>query len=870
LLDRRALDRQLAHLDQQLRFVGPHMQLQQRFPTVHDSNRALLEQRDAYVRDHLAEQEKMGPLDPAIRATEEARLKTEAKEAYPLMEVNADKVVPGDLLRAIQAYHTDMAIRDLQGAIIEDRGMQLQVAYSGPQSRETEQFMKNRGYVHLSGGAHQEVRWHPQAAKLLDRYRDVISGGGPGMNRKLRAAERVFIKYIMYSPMIHALNMAGRMGWGMLSDPVAFYQDLSKALGMPAAEHAARTREAFNAGLLPQMPFKKSGAEFYDQFGVGTGDSEAASVPGVNDLKNAPENVKGSPTAKGLGIGEAISHAYGGINDVFWARYNQFGVMMYHVEKQKAMRAGIPEAQARLWAADRANAWIGHVRPENWSRHGNDLSRHLLFAPNWWRTFGALMTGHYDRTGLVRTPGLRGFVVQNEIKTLMASFAFQKITGNVLNLALSGHPQWENQPGNQDRLELDNFSPPDSKTGAHMTVENPFARQQIALERALGLESKTAKLYGLQGYELNDLPTAVTGAVASRLSPLVDALAAAANIDVYQSARRGEMYRVNPADGAFQPGGPQLLAALGALSPVNVAHYTEAGASQQASPQEPLIPGWNGTTMPKNIKDAIGGNAEKILLGFLGINPPYPYAPRSQGKSATQDELQKVAQTKAHYEENLQMLSREVFDGTTPPAQAVQRYHDLTSAYHGFLSATFQGAPYYTNGSLGLLHQWEDLYSQATAADGHLDWVKLDDLQQKFTQAHTTAEMQALHGAVSNAEVKIPFLQLYHKTIDQYRTFQQTAASQVGVSLSTLRQQTTEYGALYGNQAASGRYLFSHPQLAQYERLKKTWETQTTAGLLYGLMYSTSTVLRWLQAHGLNTQQLLTQLAAQEGIQNAA
>src|ERR1700694_3544183 len=117
-----------------------------------------------------------------------------------------------------------------------------------------------------------------------------------------------------------------------------------------------------------------------------------------------------------------------------------------------------------------------------------------------------------------------------------------------------------------------------------------------------------------------------------------------------------------------------------------------------------------------------------------------------------------------------------------------------------------------------------------------LDWVKLDDLQQKFTQFHTTAEMQAMHGAVSNAEVKIPFLQLYHKTIDQYRSFQQTAASQVGMPLSALRQQTTEYGALYGNQAASGRYLFSHPKLAEYERLKKTWETQTTAGLLYGML----------------------------------
>jgi hypothetical protein len=295
-------------------------------------------------------------------------------------------------------------------------------------------------------------------------------------------------------------------------------------------------------------------------------------------------------------------------------------------------------------------------------------------------------------------------------------------------------------------------------------------------------------------------------------------------------------------------------------------HSIETIATQGPGPQEPLLPGWTGTTAPKNIKDALGLNADRLLLGLVGINPPYPYAQRAEGKKVTQDELQKVAQTKTHYDQNLQQLSREVFDGTTSPNVAVQRYHDLTTAYHGFLSATFQGAPYYKNGQLGLLHDWEDLYRQATAPDGQLDWVKLDDLQQKFTQSHTTAEVAAMHGAISNAEVKVPFLQLYHKTIDQYRQFQQQAAGQAGMSLSALRAQTSAYGALYGDQAASGRYLFAHPQLSEYERLKKTWETQTTAGLLYGMFYSTATVMRWLQARGLNTQQLLDRLAAQEGV----
>ena len=48
-------------------------------------------------------------------------------------------------------------------------------------------------------------------------------------------------------------------------------------------------------------------------------------------------------------------------------------------------------------------------------------------------------------------------------------------------------------------------------------------------------------------------------------------------------------------------------------------------------------------------------------------------------------------------------------------------------------------------------------------------------------------------------------------------------------------------------QAASGRYLFSHPELNRYERMKRNWETTTPAGLLYGMFYSTGTVLRWMQ-----------------------
>ena len=42
----------------------------------------------------------------------------------------------------------------------------------------------------------------------------------------------------------------------------------------------------------------------------------------------------------------------------------------------------------------------------------HELSRLMLFAPNWWRTYAELTTGHYDKTGLVRNAALRAHVSQ--------------------------------------------------------------------------------------------------------------------------------------------------------------------------------------------------------------------------------------------------------------------------------------------------------------------------------------------------------------------------------------------------------------------------------------------------------------------------
>src|SRR4029077_7812440 len=443
-------------------------------------------------------------------------------------------------------------------------------------------------------------------------------------------------------------------------------------------------------------------------------------------------------------------------------------------------------------------AWMGMVRPERWLPFAHELSRLVFFAPNWWRTYGELATGYYDKTGLVKNSALRSHVVKNEVRTLMAMWIWQHVSGNALNMLLSGHPQWENQPGNQDRLEMDNFFPVDPNTGAHVTLEPFLSRQTYAAEKAAGLES------GHPGWNLEDVPGGVAQELGGRLSPVASALADVGNIDLYQSFAKGQLYRVDPNTGAFHPGAAGMLSALSTLVPFapgfDVTRGIETIATQGGGPDEALgIPGTGNTTIPKNIKDLLGKGAERFLLGLIGINPPYPYAERSRGTSPSQDELVKIKAQQDQYYARLQQLGVEMMSGQTAPQDALKTYHDLTTAYHGFLSAEFQNAPYYTHGALGLYHAWEDTYRQATGPDGQIDWAKLDDLQAQFEHDHTAAEMSAINSFSTKTQVKAPFLRIYHDTIDAYRTFQQQESGRLGVSITDLRRNTSQYGALFND-----------------------------------------------------------------------
>src|SRR5438067_2034700 len=124
------------------------------------------------------------------------------------------------------------------------------------------------------------------------------------------------------------------------------------------------------------------------------------------------------------------------------------------------------------------------------------MSRLLFFAPNWQRTFYELMAPTYNTRALAATPELRRYMWTNDLHTIRGMAMAQFFTGNAMNMMLSGHPQWENDPGNTHKVEvtrpeilqamqkvgqLQDFDPATGRRasdGAVVTMENPWARQQ--------------------------------------------------------------------------------------------------------------------------------------------------------------------------------------------------------------------------------------------------------------------------------------------------------------------------------------------------------------------------------------------------------
>ena len=863
--------------------------------TVQDTNRMIREDRQGWqaaILDlkrkvpgkwandpEVQDIRKLAASDPAEAAK---RAESYGKMLFREKEEDFFKVLSPALrqMKALQTHHGIDFLTHMQIRVPNPEGegeVLVPAAFRTTDGRQM-QLRRRLGYDTLGGlfngpDGKSTITVHPEVSKLLNRSitlgsqsRELL-GGSRWWNAVLKT-ESTAVKMIMYSPLIHGWNVLGRAGALGFQHPIEAARLLTQhgPLHPGAKDEAAFAlrAEAFRYGVLPHLKFTP--AAYEGKIAAALGDAE------LNDPAHLVEDVTGSNKALSgaARVGKVLGSPFDHMQHKFWQQVNDFGVMAYHLEKQAALHAGASEMDARLWAGRRANSWMGFVAPEDTNPIIHDLSRMVLFAPNWWRSFAELMAPLYKNSGI--GGDMSRYMAGQDVKAMLSMLAVQKLSGNAANLLLSGHLQNENQPGNQDRIEItapwalhalkaasgapvvggeaasllggvDPNTGVDPLTGGHVTLENPLGRQMRAAETAFGLES------GYSDWQPQDMEKGLSTFIASRTSPFLNGLMATGNVDLYRSMKAWQIVHVNPAhdwpqlDNAFYG-----LAYASPLGP-DLAFNIERATAQGQNPNASIF----GTEVPKGVQDVLGpmGNSflRVVFTWLTGVNPPYEYSAKTRGDQPTDQQYRSLAELKTQYTNQQQQLSAEALGGAKTPSQWLQAYQSQSSGHAAAVRALLKDDPSYVNGAEGLAAQYEALYDAPGVAlpDGTIDYQKLDALQAQFEQQHSPGEIAAMQGVLNKNQQAIPMVALYHKTIDAYRNWQESWAAQNGVDVGTLRADISTYGQVYNDQRQRDRFLAEHPDVREYERAKEMQFYRTPQGLLWGLFYNSSIAERFLQ-----------------------
>jgi hypothetical protein len=845
----------------------------------------------------------------------------------------------------IRAGTAARAMQDLMQATLKD-GKAVAIA-KPTNSRELEK-AASQGYVSMNLPGFGRAMVHNDYAKLLTEMNHLNAKQPTGWMKKVLEVEGTAITMIMFAPRIHGINMSGRLaiamtrfgpdikewlhagmlqeGGGTMLPPMIPGVKGSSAVGGDAYRMAAR-----NAGVIPYMPAKgMAGSGFAEkaiqQIGDMVGDTDMGRVPLVRDMANSSAAQKASAGAKEvLGkVGDVGNHLWGKQSEL-WSWVSDFGVMMYWVELAAAKRSGRFEDAARKamdtadtvystathkqqthemasqYAAARANSWMGHVAPEDTNPWLHATLKSAFFAPNYWRTWGEILTGYYKNAGFGWSKDTIKYVVENEIKTAAAAVLFQQLSANALNMAFSGHTIYQNDPGNWGKVEITQpwaiaahndwvklTLPKDKQTaamidpktgrdakGAKLTWENPGARQTTDTEQAMGLLTSSPH------WTPESFQQGFSAFGAARTSPVAASAAALANIDLYRSISSDGLRYVDPNHDTLG-GNPlaDLVTAGGDLTP-----FSGIGQQVQQQIMQGNVENVNamGVPIPKAVIDAfapgsLAQDASKAFLaGMTGVNPPYMRSSKTQGVSPTDDQYKAVHEIQTQYEQQMNSLSTSTLSGQMAPYQWLATYRQLSAQHASKMQAIFMHAPEYANGPSGLTSSWEGLYDQATDKNGVLQPDKLRTLQHLWRSDHAATDYTAVQNELRTNDTKYPMVALYHKAYDAYDNWQADWCKDPnggnGLDLATLQSEISGWSAVYNDRTVSAQWVRDHPDITQFENAKKTeFESGQShygeAGLMFALFFNPTAADRFMLTSGETAQQI-EQATQQEQVPSA-
>lgn len=830
-----------------------------------------------------------------IREKDRAAAEDLAKHIFPNKMTNLFDILGSNhFARDIKAAHTAEIVKELEKTQVKVGDKFNWAAVKRSKDTKENKLFLDLGYQPAEGamGRYQDYLFAPEVAKFINRaskYRDL------GWMEKIVQLEQKMVGLIMYSPLVHGMNMAGRIGaFGGTQalmgngDLLVNYLKHGKDLTTEQKQTSwmLKKMEAYAHGVVTPHQAREVAGDMGSGISNSLGDTKMPTL-GIDKaglLSRGSETVKQKLAALEdlTGFGK-VNSFHENMQRILWNKISDFGVGVYHIEKEAAMRGGVPEDNAAAWAARRANTWMGHVSEVDQNPNVHAISRLALFAPNWWRTFGELLLPVYQRSGIAWSKEMQQYVAKQQVATVASLLAMQKLVGNGLNYVTSGHSQFQNQPGHQDDIELsspwlvqalkgvnfpgsenvDSVLGYDPNTGGHAYIENPLARQQRSVETAAGLQ------LGYKDWQPWDLVSGGEKFAAARVSPLINALAALGNVDLYGSLSTQSWRNINPDHQT--PDGWNLAYALLMATPLSGA--AKPLAQEMSGKKQPFSgqPGPFGTTVPKFLVDMMKGaphSLQSVALSLAGVNAPYESSAKTRGVNLSDEDYRKIAEWNDQYSSQMTQISNLAMNGQITPSQWKQEYDQVSLQHRSGLQALMKGAPDYTDGTMGMVSEWENLYDQAVDPNtGQLNPDILATLQSKFKSQHTQSEMDAMNAELRKSDSKYPMLGLYHNSLDAYHSWQNQWAASSGVSVPKIQQESTEYSVLYSNKKEAASYLRDHPELKSYYQARDKQFYRTTSGMMYGLFVDSSVAVNFATRAGLTPAEYEAYLTSSQGTQ---
>ncbi len=305
-------------------------------------------------------------------------------------------------------------------------------------------------------------------------------------------------RFIMYNPIYHGLNVAGRAIAFVAQDPAIAGSAFKavKQLGEDPAAYHDLLEEASMAGMVHA-----------NQWNV------------AEQLRRAQREEDGQPSFFGAvrNVGRALDNAHLEHADrPLWAAVDQLQLAGYLYSKQRFLERGIKEFEARRLAGAYANNLGGMVNPMYMSRLWRQMKGMLFFAPSYWTTFlhsvQSVMPGasrlskmtadlHGGKfTGLAAVP-LRAIDNRSRIELVRAQrdwmityLAATATTMDMMNVMFSGHHLWDNEQGHQWNIDVTNLpgvggtqTAPSGEVKRAYISAMPLFRQGVDIGNAIGL-----------------------------------------------------------------------------------------------------------------------------------------------------------------------------------------------------------------------------------------------------------------------------------------------------------------------------------------------------------------------------------------------